>query len=89
MLTKYLRTTGIDSGNSMSSHFCSRCGTLMYRVSSGWPDSKVMRVGDVEDHKLHETKLKPSIEQFGKDRVAWFKGAEGVKQYAGNYLAGD
>lgn len=57
----------------------------MYRVSSGFPGKSILRIGTVDDFSLHETKLKPRLEQFGKDRVSWFKGGEGVKQEMGNY----
>jgi len=67
----------------MTNHFCSTCGTLMYRVSSGWPGMSILRIGTVDDFHLHETKLKPQVEQFTKDRVAWLKGAEGAKQVEG------
>ena len=49
----------------------------------------IMRIGQVDDRKLHGTTLKPRVEQFTKDRVAWFKGAEGAVQYHGNYYAGE
>ncbi|KAK6215919.1 hypothetical protein LQW54_004099 [Pestalotiopsis sp. IQ-011] len=78
----------IATGNTMANYFCSVCGTLMYRISSASPDKKIMRLGTVDDFNLHETKLKPRIEQFCKDRVAWFGGGEGVKQYDGNYYGG-
>ena len=48
-----------------------------------------MRIGQVDDLKLHETILKPKLEQFIKDRVSWFKGAEGAEQYHGNFFAGE
>ena len=60
----------------------------MYRMSTGFPDNLIMRIGTVDDFNLHETKLKPRIEQFGKDRVAWLHGAEGVEQVNGNYYKG-
>jgi hypothetical protein len=49
----------------------------------------IMRIGQVDDFSLHETLLKPQMETFIKDRVAWFKGAEGAVQYHGNFFAGD
>lgn len=58
-------------------------------MSSGFPGMLIMRIGQVDDNKLAETKLKPQFEQFIKDRVAWFKGAEGAEQYLGNFLAGE
>jgi len=79
-LTKYAQNKTVASGNTMTDNFCSVCGTLMYRVSSGWPGMKIPRIGTVDDFSLHETKLKPRIEIFCKDRVSWLKGAEGVQQ---------
>ncbi len=48
-----------------------------------------MRIGQVDDLTLHETKLKPQIETFTKDRVSWFKGAEDAVQYRGNFYGGE
>ena len=79
-LTKFTQSKTIATGNGMSNCFCSACGTLMYRVSEGFPGMSILRIGTVDDFNLHETKLKPRIEQFGKDRVSWFKGGEGVEQ---------
>ena len=72
----------------MTNFFCQTCGTLMYRVSSGFPGMSITRIGTVDDFSLHETKLKPRIEQFCKDRVSWFKGGEGVQQEMGSYYKG-
>ncbi|KAK5108542.1 hypothetical protein LTR62_008199 [Meristemomyces frigidus] len=87
-LTRYAQSATIATGNTMENSFCSVCGTLMYRRSTGFPGVSIMRIGTVDDFKLHETKLKPKIEQFTKDRVAWFHGGEGVKQVEGNHYAG-
>jgi hypothetical protein len=35
-LTKYEQSKTIVTGDSMANYFCSICGTLMYRVSSGY-----------------------------------------------------
>jgi len=83
-LTAFTQNKSIESGNTMTNHFCAKCGTLMYRVSSGFPGLSIMRIGTVDDFKLHETKLKPQFEQYTKDRVAWLSGAEGVKQIEGS-----
>lgn len=48
-----------------------------------------MRIGQVDDLTLHGTTLKPQVEMFTKDRVAWFKGAEEAEQYHGNYYGGE
>jgi hypothetical protein len=81
LLTKFQQDKTIESGNSMANFFCSKCGTLMWRASSGFPGKSIMRIGTIDDFKLHETKLKPRIEQYTKDRVAWLGGGHGVEQY--------
>jgi len=85
-LTTFKQSQSIETGNYMTNSFCSICGTLMYRVSSGFPGLSIMRIGTVDDFNLHETKLKPNAEQFTKDRVSWLHGAEGVKQFRGSFL---
>ncbi|TKA35969.1 hypothetical protein B0A54_12193 [Friedmanniomyces endolithicus] len=67
-LTEYSQSKTVASGNNMTNYFCSVCGTLMYRRSSGFPGMSITRIGTVDDLKLHETKLKPKLEVFTKDR---------------------
>jgi hypothetical protein len=74
----------IGSGNLMTNYFCSTCGTLMYRVGSAFPGQSILRIGTVDDFNLHETKLRPRVEQFTKDRVSWLHAVEGVKQEDGS-----
>ncbi|MCJ1255275.1 hypothetical protein MMC24_003091 [Lignoscripta atroalba] len=85
----FAMTKTIASGNTMTNYFCSVCGSLMYRVSSGWPGTAIMRIGQVDDLTLHGTTLKPQLEMFTKNRVAWVKGPEGAEQYRGNYFDGE
>lgn len=85
-LTAYSQSQTIAAGNNMTNYFCSVCGTLMYRVSSGWPGNSILRIGTVDDFHLHATKLKPTFEQFTGERVDWLSPAKGVKQHEGNYL---
>ena len=85
-LKTYSQSETIKSGNSMTDHFCSTCGTLMYRVSSGFPGKSILRIGTVDDFSLHETKLKPTIEQFINTRVGWRNGIDGATEYQGDHL---
>lgn len=85
-LTKFAQDNTIESGNTMANYFCSKCGTLMYRVSSGFPGKSIMRIGTIDDFKLHETLLKPRIEQYTKDRVSWLSGGKGVEQHEKSYF---
>ncbi|KAK3061495.1 hypothetical protein LTS18_006075, partial [Coniosporium uncinatum] len=75
--------TPITKGNTMANYFCKTCGSLMYRVGSGFPGKSILRIGTVDDFNLMETVLRPRVEQFARDRVAWLPGAEGVMQVDG------
>ncbi|KAJ6598890.1 Mss4-like protein [Mycena vulgaris] len=79
-LKTFSQARTVATGSTMTNHFCSTCGTLMYRVGSRFPGYSVLRVGTVDDFNLHETKLKPRTEEFVKDRVSWLGGVEGIKQ---------
>ena len=87
-LTKFGQNNTIATGNTMTNYFCSVCGTLMNRVSSGFPGKSVLRIGTIDDFNLQETLLKPRVEQFTKDRVNWLGGAKGVQQEEGNFFVG-
>ncbi|KEQ91759.1 hypothetical protein AUEXF2481DRAFT_451014 [Aureobasidium subglaciale EXF-2481] len=76
-LTQY--STSVDAGSTMSSFFCSICGSLMYRRSSGYPDVAVPRIGTIDDLELHETKLRPQVEVYCRSKVGWFGGVEGIE----------
>ena len=74
----------IATGNTMSNHFCSTCGALMFRVSSGFPGISIMRVGSIDDFHLQETKIRPRIEQFIKYRLSWLPGVEKTMKFDGH-----
>ncbi|KAL8711742.1 MAG: hypothetical protein Q9220_003913 [cf. Caloplaca sp. 1 TL-2023] len=84
-ISKFNMQKKIETGHNMENNFCKTCGSLMFRVSSGFPGKTIMRLGQVDDFALHEGKLKPTIEQYAKDRVAWVQPAVGVEQHAGGY----
>ena len=83
-LKTFSQASTIASGNTMTNYFCCTCGTLMYRVSSGFPGQSILRIGTIDDFHLHETKLKPQVEQFIGSRVGWLCAIEGVKQIEGS-----
>ncbi|KAK3313554.1 Mss4-like protein [Apodospora peruviana] len=80
-LKSFGQSQTIASGEMMTNYFCSTCGTLMYRVGSSFPGQRILRIGTVDDFNLHETKLRPQVEQFIKDRVSWFTGVEGAQKF--------
>ncbi|KAG4438242.1 hypothetical protein IFR05_006270 [Cadophora sp. M221] len=80
-LKTFAQKETIASGKLMTNYFCSTCGTLMYRVGEAFPGQSILRIGTVDDFSLHETKIRPQIEQFIKDRVSWFSGVEGTRKF--------
>ncbi|KAF8148542.1 Mss4-like protein [Mycena galopus ATCC 62051] len=82
-LTAFGQSRTVATGNTMTNYFCTTCGTLMYRVSSGFPGMSILRLGTVDDFHLHETKLKPKEELFAVNRTGWIPELEGVKQLDG------
>ncbi|KAF2114996.1 Mss4-like protein [Lophiotrema nucula] len=82
-LTEFSTTKTPVSGKAMVNHFCKTCGTLMNRTGEGFPGINVLRVGTVDDFNLMETKLKPQVQQFTKDRVSWLEDVPGVKKVEG------
>ncbi|KAK6985020.1 Mss4-like protein [Favolaschia claudopus] len=85
-ITAYGQSRTIATDNTMTNHFCKTCGTLMYRASSGYKGLNFVRMGIVDDYRLHETKLKPRVEQFVEERVEWLRPVEGMKQVEGMWV---
>ncbi|KAF7345644.1 GFA domain-containing protein [Mycena venus] len=85
-LTAFSQAKTVATGRTMTNYFCSTCGSLMYRVGAGFPGYSILRIGPVDDFHLHETKLKPTVEQFIEERVGWLHGVEGVKQVEGMWV---
>ena len=75
-LTRFKQSNTTATGNWMENSFCSVCGTLMYRRSEGFPGMSIPRIGTIDDYSLQETKFKPRIETFEKDRCGWLQPAE-------------
>lgn len=86
ILKHFRQSKTITSGKAMTNCFCSSCGTLMYRISEAFPGHSILRTGTVDDFNLHETKLKPRVEVYTKDRVGWLCSANGTDQIEGASL---
>ncbi|KAJ4991562.1 histidine acid [Stagonosporopsis vannaccii] len=84
-LTRFKQSNTIATGNSMENSFCSECGTLMYRRSSGYPGMSIPRIGTVDDFALQESVFKPRIEAFVKDRCGWVREADVEEHVEGAY----
>ncbi|THZ73985.1 hypothetical protein D6C85_03744 [Aureobasidium pullulans] len=74
-------TSGFAVNNAAMKHM--RGEEKLTKRSSGYPEMSLPRIGTVDDLELHETKLKPQLEVFCKNRVSWFNGVEGAKQSQG------
>ena len=88
-LKQYSQSKTIASGNNMTNYFCGTCGSLLYRISSGFPDKSILRIGTVDDFTLHSTALRPGIEQFVTRRPNWLPGVDGTKKYEGESHGGE
>jgi hypothetical protein len=86
ILKDFSQSKTTTSGKAMTNYFCSSCGTLMYRISEVFPGHSMLRTGTVDDFSLHETKLKPRVEVYTKDRVGWLCSANGAVQIEGANL---
>jgi hypothetical protein len=72
-----------QEGNIMTNFFCSTCGSLMYRRGAAMPGASILRIGTVDDFKLAETALRPTIEQYVKHRVDWINDIENMVRFEG------
>ncbi|KAF9871974.1 histidine acid [Colletotrichum karsti] len=82
-LKSFTQSATIASGNDMSNYFCGTCGTLLYRVSSGYPGLSILRLGTIDDFHLVEEKMRPQLEQFIETRVGWLQPVDGMAQVKG------
>ncbi|KAF5019516.1 hypothetical protein F66182_8458 [Fusarium sp. NRRL 66182] len=82
-IKEFTQSKTIRAHNNMTNAFCGNCGGLMWRYSSGYPGQLFMRIGTVDDFELHESKLRPQVEQFIENRVAWLEPIKDVPQAHG------
>ena len=64
----------------MKSHFCSTCGSLIYRTSSGYPGKIALKVGNIDDDGKANQDYIPDVEIFTRTRAPWIQAVEGAKQ---------
>ena len=56
-----------DSGNEITRQFCPRCGTHLFAKSSGWPQLRVVRVGNLDD----PSSVQPSRNIWASSAPGW------------------
>lgn len=52
----------------------------MFRQGAFAPGTRFMRGGIIDDHRLHDTFLKPDVEIFTEHRAKWVKAVDGAEQ---------
>jgi hypothetical protein len=82
-LTVFSQSKTTTTGETMANSFCKTCGTLMFRAGTVAPGTRFMRGGIIDDHRLHDTMLKPGVEIFSEHRGAWVKPVDGAEQAKG------
>ncbi|KAF8210816.1 hypothetical protein K438DRAFT_1569543, partial [Mycena galopus ATCC 62051] len=60
-LNAFAQSRTIATRNMMTNCCCAVCGTLVYRVGSGFPGMSGLRIANVNHFQLHETNLKPKM----------------------------
>lgn len=68
-----------NSGNTIYNHSCSKCGSLLYRTSDGFPGVMVIKAGCMDVENATETYV-PDVEIFTRSRAAYIPAIEGAKQ---------
>ena len=56
-----------DSGNTITRQFCPRCGTHLFAKSSGRPQFRVVRAGNLED----PSSIRPTMNIWSSSAPAW------------------
>ena len=69
-----------DSGNTITTHFCGDCGSLLYRTSDGYPGTIVVKAGCIDDDGKTNAGYVPEVEIFTRSRVSWMAPVEGARQ---------
>ena len=74
-----------DTGNTITSHLCSACGSLLYRQPAG---TIVIRAGPIDDDGKINNEFLLDVEIFTRSRPNWILAAEGVEQNEGDFGSG-
>jgi len=67
------------NGKYIDDSFCGDCGSTLFRTGESWPGFKVLKAGVMDDEKWMN-EMKPAIEYFVSQQVAWVAPVEGAEQ---------
>ncbi|KAI7786191.1 hypothetical protein LA080_004575 [Diaporthe eres] len=79
----YTKTS--DHGNEINNHFCSTCGTTLFRTGGepAMKDNVGLRAGVLDEQRILDKP--PAIEVYVERRPRWVKPIEGAIQLNRNY----
>ncbi|RSL51251.1 hypothetical protein CEP53_008512 [Fusarium sp. AF-6] len=72
-----------DSGSDVTDHFCPTCGSLIYVISKSAPGLVFLKAGSLDDLSLNDTKFRPRVEIYCKDKYSWLSAVEGAAAFDG------
>jgi hypothetical protein len=75
----------VNSGNMMSNHVCGRCGSLLYRTSTGYPGKMAIKTGCIDGEDVPNSYV-PDVEIFTRSRAPWVVPIEGAVQVWRSFL---
>ena len=75
-----------DSGNAVTSYFCSDCGSTLYRTSTGFPGVVMIRAGCVD--ALDVVDAKPVLELWSRSHIEWVPLIRDVETIEGGLYSG-
>ncbi|KAL0259542.1 hypothetical protein SLS55_005279 [Diplodia seriata] len=73
-----------DSGKPVTSNFCPECGVLCWVTGEAMPGVLIVKAGTLDDLSLVETKYKPKIEVYCRNKFSWLADVEGAQKFEGS-----
>lgn len=74
-----------ETGNTMTSYFCDRCGSTLYRKTSHSDDAVAVMIGGIDGTRILED-ARPQIELFVRYRPDWMAPIQGAEQFEGAWI---
>lgn len=72
-----------DSGKTVTNNFCPECGVLCWVTCEAITDLLIVKAGTVDDLSLVETKYKPKVEIYCRNKFSWLPDIEGALKFDG------
>ncbi|EKG12517.1 Glutathione-dependent formaldehyde-activating family GFA [Macrophomina phaseolina MS6] len=76
-----------DSGKTVTNNFCGECGTLLWVTGEAMTGVTIVKAGTLDDLSLNDTKYKPKVEIFTRNKYSWLADVEGAAKFEGSMSA--